>query len=121
MKRHRKEPAPTGAPAPLTHAPFASLGGGAAPASAGPAQPALQQPARAVVRLERKGRRGKEVTVVERLGLAVPQLDEWLRVLKSALGCGGAVVGANLIVQGDQRERVRAALEARGVKRVSVG
>ena len=33
------------------------------------AEPHPKGPARAVVRLERKGRRGKEVTVVEQLGL----------------------------------------------------
>lgn len=78
-------------------------------------------PARAVVRLERKGRGGKEVTVVEQLGLPAAALREWLKALKAALGCGGAVEGDALVLQGDHRERVRALLEQRGVRRVSVG
>ena len=78
-------------------------------------------PTRAVVRLERKGRRGKEVTVVEQLGLPTPMLEDWLKALKGALGCGGAVDGDALVLQGDHRERVRTLLEERGVRRISVG
>jgi len=78
-------------------------------------------PARAVVRLERKGRGGKEVTVVEQLALPMPALQEWLKALKGALGCGGAVDGDALVLQGDHRERVRTLLEERGVRRISVG
>jgi translation initiation factor 1 len=73
-----------------------------------------------VVRIERKGRRGKGVTIVEQLGLGPEQLDAWQRELQSALGCGGATEGATLVVQGDQRQRVREWLELRGVRRVTV-
>src|SRR2546425_8423832 len=65
-------------------------------------------PARAVVRLERKGRGGKEVTVVEQLGLPAAALRDWLKGLKAALGCGGAVEDDALVLQGDHRDRVRA-------------
>jgi translation initiation factor 1 len=78
-------------------------------------------PARAVVRLERKGRRGKEVTVIEQLDLSENDLREWLKELKSALGCGGAVEDDSLALQGDHRERVGALLRARGVRRVING
>jgi translation initiation factor 1 len=78
-------------------------------------------PARAVVRMERKGRRGKEVTVVEQLGLPDAALREWLKALKGSLGCGGTVEGDALVLQGDHRDRVRALLEERGVRRVTVG
>src|SRR4051794_22913793 len=78
-------------------------------------------PARAVVRMERKGRGGKEVTVVEQLGLRPAELEAWLKALKQALGCGGVVEEGALVVQGDHRARVKAWLEGRGVKRVSVG
>jgi translation initiation factor 1 len=84
-----------------------------------PAPPAA--PARAVVRIERKGRGGKEVTVVEKLGLAPAALAGWADAAKRALGCGGAVEGDGIALQGDQRERVRAWLEARGVRKVTVG
>jgi len=78
-------------------------------------------PARAVVRMERKGRGGKEVTVVEQLGLKAAELESWLKALKGALGCGGEVEGDTLVLQGDQRKRVPSILEARGVRKIVVG
>jgi translation initiation factor 1 len=109
------------------NSPFAQLGrlkeglpAGAPPAA--PSPPAAPKgPARAVVRLERKGRGGKEVTVVEGLGLPAAELEAWLKALKGALGCGGAVEEGALVLQGDQRERLPGLLEGRGVRKVSVG
>jgi translation initiation factor 1 len=84
-----------------------------------PTKPA-RGPARAVVRYQRKGRGGKEVTVVDQLGLAPELLDEWCRELKRALGCGGKVEGEVLVFGGDQRARLPAMLEARGARRITV-
>jgi translation initiation factor 1 len=61
-------------PAGKFHDPFAGLAGklGIDPRPADPApEPAPRGPARAVVRLERKGRGGKEATVVEKLELSL--------------------------------------------------
>jgi translation initiation factor 1 len=80
----------------------------------------VRGPARAVVRLERSGRGGKEVTVVEQLGLSQSEQAAWLKALKAALGCGGVAEGDNLVLQGDQRKRLPALLTARGVRRVTV-
>ena len=77
-------------------------------------------PARAVVRIERAGRRGKGVTVIEHLQLSPAQLADWLKHLKAALGCGGAVEGDAIVLQGDQRPRLPALLTARGVKKITV-
>ena len=104
----------------LPEAPAAGPAAPAAPAAA-PAPPARPPPARAVVRFERKGRGGKAVTVVEKLELGARDREAWLSELKRALGCGGAVEGDALVLQGDLRERVRALLEARGVRKVTVG
>lgn len=90
-----------------------------APAAGPPAGP--KPPARAVVRMERKGRGGKEVTVVDKLGLAPAGLEAWCRELKHALGCGGAVDGELIVLQGDLRARVPAVLTAKGVAKVTVG
>lgn len=132
-KRTKDPPAP--APPPRMNAPFeglrAKLGlpdAPPAPVPAPAAQPPAAQrppaekpgPARAVVRFERKGRGGKAVTVVEKLGLRPRELETWAGELKRALGCGGAVEGDALVLQGDLRERVRALLEARGVRKVTV-
>lgn len=106
------------------HNPFAGLAGKLGPLPEGPrppVEPEKRAIPRAVVRMERKGRGGKEVTVVEQLGLPPRELEAWLRELKAALGCGGAVEDGALVVQGDQRPRVAAWLEKRGVRKVSVG
>jgi translation initiation factor 1 len=100
------------------------------PAEPEPPQPASSTPAparparaiaRAVVRMERSGRGGKEVTVVEQLNLSPAEREVWLKALKSQLGCGGVVEGESLVLQGDHRKRLPALLSARGVKRVTVG
>lgn len=76
---------------------------------------------RAVVRMERTGRGGKEATVIEQLNLTASERAEWLKALKSALGCGGGVEGDTIMLQGDHRERLKHVLADRGVKKVIVG
>lgn len=93
----------------------------AGPQKAAPAEPVPRGPARAVVRYERKHRGGKEVTVVDKLGLAADDLARWCRELKQALGCGGSVEGDAIVLQGDQRPRLPALLGSRGVAKVTVG
>ena len=90
-----------------------------APAATPPAR--MKTYARAVVRMERSGRGGKEVTVVEQLGLPPGDRDGWLKAFKSALGCGGTLEGDAFVLQGDHRKRLPALLTARGVKKVIVG
>ena len=91
----------------------------AAPPAAG--APAARRLARAVVRMERSGRGGKEVTVIDQLDLTTVERGAWLKALKSALGCGGVIEGATLVLQGDHRARLPAILAARGVKKVIAG
>lgn len=93
----------------------------AEPASAPPPKAAALTPRRAVVRLEKKGRGGKQVTVVSHLeGLDAAALEAWCVSLRQGLGCGGAVEDDTLVLQGDQRQRVARWLEGRGVGRVTV-
>lgn len=96
----------------------------AGPAPAAPAAPATKPakpgPARAVVRYERKGRGGKEATLVEHLGLAPAELEAWCKALKSGLGCGGHVDGDAIVLQGDLRRRLEPVLLARGVRKVTI-
>ena len=104
--------------------PFGALGGIRESLPQGPTREEREKnkpPPKAVVRMERAGRRGKEVTVIEQLDLPVEQRDAWLKDLKTTLGCGGAIEGTALVVQGDHRERVKQWLTKRGVKQVSVG
>jgi len=105
--------------------PFSQLEGLREKLPAGPkpqtAQPQKSAPARAVVRLERKHRRGKEVTVVEKLDLKPAELEQWCKELKQALGCGGAVEESAIVLQGDLRPRVVDHLTKKGVAKVTVG
>ncbi len=120
---------PVDKPAPLAHRPFSGLSGARAPAqpvaaatpAAGHSDPVKKAPAWAVVRLERKGRGGKEVTVVEKLDLRASELGRWAKSLKQGLGCGGVVEERTIVLQGDQRERAMAWLEAQGVRKVTRG
>lgn len=94
----------------------------AAPAAtASTAKAAPKGPAKAVVRIERKGRGGKDATIVEQLGLSATDLEAWLKALKTQLGCGGAVEEGTLVLQGDLRKRLGPLLEARGVRKVIIG
>ena len=111
-------------PAAPFHNPFAKLSVDREALPPGPpprAAPEPRGPARAVVRMERKGRGGKEVTVVEQLALPARELELWLKALKNALGCGGVVEDEALVLQGDQRERLPELLEQRGVRKVIRG
>ncbi len=68
----------------------------------------------AKLRMEKKGRGGKTVTVV----FGLPANDEFLKSLcadlKRACGCGGATTEDGVELQGDLRDRVRAHLEKKG-------
>jgi translation initiation factor 1 len=85
--------------------------------AADPTTPAVP---RAVVRMERSGRRGKEVTVIEHLTISADARERWLKELRAALGCGGSVEGDAIALQGDQRKRLPKLLAARGVKKITV-
>ena len=91
------------------------------PAAPSKPPPGVNTIPRAVVRMERSGRGGKEVTVVEQLQLSASEREKWLKELKASLGCGGVVEGDALMLQGDHRKRLPEILTRRGVKRVIIG
>jgi translation initiation factor 1 len=66
------------------------------------------------LRIEKAGRRGKTVTVVEGL----PRNSGFLKVLagelKRACATGGTVVEDRIEVQGDHRDGIRAVLKSKG-------
>ena len=78
------------------------------------AQEPVQPRLRCVLRLEKKGRGGKSVTVVAEL----PRNDAFLAALatelKRACGTGGTAADGAVEIQGDQRERLRPLLAAKG-------
>jgi len=83
---------------------------GVGPRTAGSASavPGATAPVR--VRLERQGRGGKVVTVVEGLAGHPARIEEIAKTLKSRCGAGGTVKGRTIEVQGDHRDRIVEAL-----------
>lgn len=65
---------------------------------------------------ERKGRAGKDVTVIKNLPLGAMELKLLASQLKTQCGSGGTVMDGNIEIQGDHRERLRSILEARGFR-----
>ncbi len=71
---------------------------------------------RVLVRLERKGRGGKSVTVIDGLQMPQSERETLLKLLKSKLGTGGALRQSVLEIQGDHRDAVVEALQQRGYR-----
>mgnify|MGYP001792657756 CR=1 FL=1 len=68
----------------------------------------------AKLRMEKKGRGGKVMTVVYGLPENEAFLKELCQELKRSCGTGGAVVDGGVEIQGDLRERVRDVLLKKG-------
>lgn len=69
------------------------------------------------LRIEKSGRSGKTVTILEGPGivsLAPEKRADLLKALKQKFACGGAEVGNSLELQGDDRDRVRLFLQMLG-------
>ncbi len=71
---------------------------------------------RTIVRLDRKGRGGKSVTVIEGLQLSGKESEKLLKQLKAKLGTGGTVKDGSLEIQGDHCDAVMAELARIGYK-----
>ena len=72
--------------------------------------------ARAIVRLDRKGRGGKSVTIIEGLSISAKDSEKLLKQLKTKLGTGGSVKNGSLEIQGDHCDTVIAELTRIGCK-----
>ena len=70
---------------------------------------------------ETKGRGGKGVTIISDLPLDEKGLAELATKLKTRLGTGGSVKGGRIEIQGDQRDRIVAELEAMGYRAKKAG
>jgi len=68
------------------------------------------------VRLDRKSRGGKSVTVIEGLRMPGKEREVLLKQLKVKLGTGGTVKDDTLEIQGDHRDILMAALEKMGYR-----
>lgn len=72
---------------------------------------------RVTVRLDRKARGGKSVTVIEGLQMPRQEREAFLKKLKTRLGTGGTINAADALeIQGDQRDPIMSVLEKLGHK-----
>ena len=71
---------------------------------------------RVMIRLDRKARGGKSVTVIEGLRMSQEDRVALLKQLKAGLGTGGTVKETSLEIQGDHRDAVMEALEKMGYR-----
>lgn len=76
----------------------------------------LKQDEPLIVGIERGGRQGKTVTVVDRLKMHPEGKLELLTKLKKLCGAGGTLKQGQLEIQGDQREKIKRWLEAQGYR-----
>ena len=71
-----------------------------------------------IVRIQRQtsGRKGSGVCVINGLDLSEAELKQLAAELKKRCGCGGAVKGGEIEIQGDKRELLKQLLEQKGFK-----
>ncbi|MCD4814067.1 translation initiation factor [bacterium] len=71
---------------------------------------------KALLRIEKKGRGGKSVTIIERLALSDDALKKVCKEFKQKCGTGGTVKDHHIEIQGDFREKLRPLLVLKGYK-----
>lgn len=93
-------------------------GGEETPLAGTPVQsepPAAKQPRLDIV-LDRKGRKGKDATIIAGFILDDAEVAAIAGCLKQKLGTGGSARGGEILIQGDKRRQVLDALVAMGYK-----
>jgi len=83
--------------------------------------PDLSRVGKIILRVQRKGRGGKTVTLLSCAGLAAVDLEPLAREMRKALGCGSRVEEEGIVLQGDVQERASVWLSERGAARIVGG
>lgn len=81
----------------------------------------LPQEQTARIQREKKGRGGKQVTVIRELQLGDDDLNELAKKLKKTCGSGGTIKEGAIEIQGDHRAKIAEALQKLGYKTKFVG
>jgi len=75
-----------------------------------------------IVRISKKGRGGREATLLSARGLPDKEdLSPLARRIRKQMGCGASLEGPDVLVQGDQRERLEHWLLKQGARKVTQG
>jgi len=69
-----------------------------------------------IIRLDTKKRKGKSVTTLEGFRGRRDDIEELEKKLKNFCGTGGSTKDGIIIIQGDQREKIRGWLQKNGYK-----
>lgn len=85
-----------------------------------PADP-VARASKVVLRRERKGHGGKTATRIEGLSGTGGELHTLAGEIRRAFGCGAVVDGGDLVVQGEQSDRLVVFLRDRGAKKIVLG
>lgn len=78
--------------------------------------PAAAAKGRLVVSYERKGRAGKEATIISGFTESHEEVSAIASQLKSKLGTGGSARGGEILIQGNRRDQVIPLLRKMGYK-----
>ncbi|HRK25829.1 MAG TPA: translation initiation factor [Chitinophagales bacterium] len=74
-----------------------------------------------IVRMERKGRGGKTVTLVQGFTGSDQDMESLAKTLKTKCGVGGAVKDGEIVLQGDFKARIAETLKAMGYTKTKMG
>lgn len=69
-----------------------------------------------IVAIDRRNRRGKQVTIVKGFKGSTSDLEELGKILKTKCGTGGSVKDREIIIQGDFRDKIISNLEKMGYR-----
>lgn len=69
-----------------------------------------------MIRLETKQRGGKKATLVSRFVGKNKDLENLAKAIKNHCGTGGSIVDGEILIQGDQVQKVKTFLQSKGYK-----